>query len=108
MIKTNYITSAIKQFNQYKSLADKTIEQVPDEKIYWQYNPESNSIAMIVKHMAGNMLSRFTDFFTSDGEKPGRNRDMEFENEQFTETKRQHPLSITITNRSQNRLADPE
>ena len=84
MIKTHYITSAIKQFNQYKSLADKTIEQVPDDKIYWQYNPESNSIAMIVKHMAGNMFSRFTDFFTSDGEKPWRNRDKEFENEQFT------------------------
>lgn len=84
MIKTNYITSAIKQFHQYKTLADKAIEQVPDDKIYWQYNLASNSIAMIVKHMAGNMVSRFTDFFTNDGEKPWRNRDKEFQNEQFT------------------------
>lgn len=81
MIENNYITSARFQFTQYKTLAEKAIDQVPDEKIYWQYNAESNSIAMIVKHMAGNMLSRFTDFYTSDGEKKWRNRDAEFENE---------------------------
>jgi len=79
--ETNYIPSAINQFTQYKTLAEKTIIQVPDEKINWQYNPETNSIAIIVKHLSGNMLSRFTDFLSSDGEKKWRNRDGEFENE---------------------------
>ena len=81
MIENDYIASVKNQFTQYKNLGEKAIEQVPDEKIYWQYNPETNSIAIIVKHLAGNMLSRFTDFFTSDGEKKWRNRDGEFENE---------------------------
>jgi hypothetical protein len=81
MIEHNYIESVKKQFTQYKTLAEKAIDQVPDEKIYWQYNQETNSIAIIVKHLAGNMLSRFTDFFTTDGEKKWRNRDHEFENE---------------------------
>src|ERR1700681_2541323 len=81
MFEENYINSVKNQFTQYKNLGEKAIEQVPDEKIYWQYNPETNSIAIIVKHLAGNMLSRFTDFFTSDGEKKWRNRDGEFENE---------------------------
>ena len=81
MNETNYIPSAINQFTQYKTLAEKTIIQVPDEKINWQYNPETNSIAIIVKHLSGNMLSRFTDFLSSDGEKKWRNRDGEFENE---------------------------
>jgi hypothetical protein len=81
MIEKNYIESARKQFMQSKSLGEKSLDQVPDELISWQFNPGSNSIATIVKHMAGNMLSRFTDFFTSDGEKPWRNRDAEFEHE---------------------------
>jgi hypothetical protein len=80
----NYIESARKQFLLSRSLGEKSMEQVPDDKINWQYNPESNSIAIIVKHMAGNMLSRFTDFFTSDGEKPWRDRDGEFENGALT------------------------
>jgi hypothetical protein len=84
MFESNYIESVTKQFTQYRILGEKAISQVPDEKLYWQYNPESNSIAIIVKHMAGNMLSRFTDFFTSDGEKPWRNRDSEFENEKLS------------------------
>lgn len=54
--------------------------QLPEGKLFWQNDPESNSIAVIVNHLAGNMLSRFTDFLTSDGEKPWRNRDAEFEN----------------------------
>lgn len=62
-------------------LGDKTIEQVPAEKLLWRYNDESNSIAMIVKHLWGNMLSRWTDFLTTDGEKDWRNRDSEFEND---------------------------
>ncbi len=81
MSENIYIESALKQFAQYKALAEKAMEQVPDDKLAWQFNPESNSITISVKHMAGNMLSRFTDFFTSDGEKSWRNRDGEFENE---------------------------
>jgi hypothetical protein len=84
MFEENYLSSAINQFSQYKNLGEKAIAQIPDEKIDWQYNPESNSIATIVKHMTGNMLSRFTDFLTSDGEKTWRNRDAEFENEQLS------------------------
>jgi hypothetical protein len=84
MFEENYLSSAKNQFSQYRSLGEKAIAQIPEEKIDWQYNPESNSIATIVKHMAGNMLSRFTDFLTSDGEKTWRNRDAEFENEQLS------------------------
>src|SRR5579863_591592 len=87
MIENNYISSVKNQFNQYKSLAEKAIDQVPDEKIYWQYNSQTNSIAIIVKHLAGNMLSRFTDFYNSDGEKKWRDRDSEFENENLSREK---------------------
>ena len=83
MIESNYIESVKKQFTQYKTLGEKAMSQVPDDKIDWLYNSESNSIVTIVKHMAGNMLSRFTDFFISDGEKSWRNRDSEFENEKL-------------------------
>ncbi|MEA5259260.1 DUF1572 domain-containing protein [Arcicella aquatica] len=76
----NYLDSAIKQFEYYKMLAEKTFSQVSDDKLFWQYNEESNSIAMIVNHLAGNMLSRWSDFLTTDGEKEWRNRDAEFEN----------------------------
>ncbi len=76
----NYLDSAIKQFEYYKMLAEKTFNQVSDDKLFWQYNEESNSIAMIVNHLAGNMLSRWSDFLTTDGEKEWRNRDAEFEN----------------------------
>ncbi|MCE7062194.1 DUF1572 domain-containing protein [Dyadobacter sp. CY343] len=75
-----YLTSAIRQFEYYKMLGEKAMAQVTDETLFWQYNEESNSIAVIVRHIAGNMLSRFTDFLTTDGEKPWRNRDEEFEN----------------------------
>jgi len=61
-------------------LGDKSFEQLSDEQIFWQFNQESNSIAIIVKHVAGNMLSRWTNFLTEDGEKPWRNRDEEFLN----------------------------
>jgi len=81
MIENNYIESAKKQFSQYQSLGEKAMGQVPDDQLNWQYNDETNSIATIVKHLTGNMLSRFTDFFTTDGEKPWRDRDGEFENE---------------------------
>lgn len=75
-----YLESAIKQFEYYKLLGEKTIERVPEEKLCWQYNDESNSIATIVAHLSGNMLSRWTDFLHTDGEKDWRDRDAEFEN----------------------------
>ena len=80
-METNYLESTIKQFEYYKMLGDKTFAQLNEEQLFWQFNEESNSIAMIVKHLCGNMLSRFTDFLTSDGEKEWRNRDAEFEND---------------------------
>ena len=76
-----YLNSAKKEFQSYKKLAEKAFAQLNDDALFWQYNHESNSIATIVKHMAGNMLSRWTDFLTTDGEKPWRNRDAEFEND---------------------------
>jgi hypothetical protein len=79
-MKNDYLESAIKQFEYYKMLGDNTFHQLTDEDLFYQYNKESNSIAMIVKHLYGNMISRWTDFLTSDGEKEWRNRDAEFEN----------------------------
>jgi len=70
----------IKRFQYYKSLGDKSFLQLSDNQIFWQYNDESNSIAVIVKHIAGNMLSRWTNFLTEDGEKSWRKRDDEFVN----------------------------
>ena len=70
----------IKRFQYYKELGDKTFAQLSDEQLFWKYNEESNSIAVIVQHLAGNMLSRWTNFLTEDGEKDWRNRDSEFEN----------------------------
>ncbi len=77
----DYLESVRKQFQYYRSLGEKTFEQIPEEKLFWQYNEESNSIAMIVKHLHGNMRSRWTDFLTTDGEKEWRKRDQEFEND---------------------------
>lgn len=79
-MNTTYLESTKKQFEYYKILGDKTIAQLPDDMLFWQYNEESNSIAIIVKHLYGNMLSRWTDFLTTDGEKEWRHRDAEFEN----------------------------
>ncbi|WP_265131664.1 DUF1572 domain-containing protein [Chryseobacterium oranimense] len=70
----------VNRFKYYKSLGDKSFGQLSDEQIFWQYNDESNSIAVIVRHIAGNMLSRWTNFLTEDGEKSWRNRDDEFVN----------------------------
>lgn len=80
----NYLDSAKKQFQYYKMLGEKAIAQVPDNKLAWQFNEESNSIVVIVKHLSGNMLSRWTDFLHSDGEKESRNRDGEFEEQEIT------------------------
>lgn len=75
----DYLSSVKKQFTYYKGLGDKTIDQISDDKLFYQFNDESNSIAVVVKHLSGNMLSRWTDFMTTDGEKEWRNRDQEFE-----------------------------
>ena len=77
----DYLSSVKKQFEYYKFLGEKTFAQVDDEKLFWQYNEESNSIGTIVKHLWGNMLSRWSDFLTTDGEKEWRKRDAEFEND---------------------------
>ena len=75
---TSYIEDAIAIFRQYKQLGEKAMAQASDDQLFASLDDESNSIAIIVKHMTGNMRSRWTDFLTSDGEKPTRNRDNEF------------------------------
>jgi len=75
---TSYLTDSIALFRQYKKLAEKANEQITDEQLLIMLDPEMNSIAQTVKHMTGNMRSRWTDFLHSDGEKPDRNRDSEF------------------------------
>ncbi|RLK02221.1 DUF1572 family protein [Tenacibaculum discolor] len=77
-MQNSYLESIRKQITYYKSLGDKTFNQLTQEELFYQYNQESNSIAVIAKHIAGNMLSRWTNFFTEDGEKSWRNRDDEF------------------------------
>ncbi|MEM6686941.1 MAG: DUF1572 domain-containing protein [Bacteroidota bacterium] len=78
-VAENYLESSKKQFDYYKSLGDKTFAQLNDEDIHWQQHEESNSISVIVKHIVGNMLSRWTNFLSEDGEKEWRHRDQEFE-----------------------------
>jgi hypothetical protein len=75
----NFLMGTKKLFQYYKGLGEKAIAQVGDKDINWKPNEASNSIALVVHHITGNMLSRFTDFLTSDGEKPWRNREAEFE-----------------------------
>lgn len=77
---TSYLEDVRAIFHYYKKLADGAIAQVSDDDLVRTLDSEMNSIAIVMKHMAGNMLSRWTDFLTSDGEKPFRNRDSEFEN----------------------------
>ena len=80
MDSTAYLRDVVRTFRNYKVLAERAIAQVPsDDDLHRQLGPESNSIAVIVKHVGGNLRSRFLDFLTSDGEKPDRNRDGEFE-----------------------------
>jgi hypothetical protein len=76
---SHYLTDALAQFRGLKTLADKALAQVKEAELFVALDPESNSIAVIMKHLAGNMSSRWTEFLTSDGEKPNRNRDGEFE-----------------------------
>jgi hypothetical protein len=76
---TSPLADSLAVFRQYKAMAEKAMAQVRDEDLTRVLDPEMNSIALIVKHLAGNMRSRWTDFLTTDGEKPDRNRDSEFE-----------------------------
>jgi hypothetical protein len=78
-MNTEYLKSARKIFSDYKRMAEKTMEQLSEKQLYWAPDKESNSIAIIAKHLWGNMRSRWTNFLTEDGEKPWRNRDTEFE-----------------------------
>ncbi len=79
MIERHYLEDAVRQLKKLKAQADKALEQTTDEHLFATLDPEANSIAIIMKHMAGNMRSRWTDFLTTDGEKPDRERDTEFE-----------------------------
>jgi hypothetical protein len=78
-IADHYLDEVRRQFRGHKRLAEGAMAQLNDQEFFIALDPESNSIAILVKHLAGNMRSRFTDFLTTDGEKPDRNRDQEFE-----------------------------
>lgn len=78
-IGKEYLSTVIKRLKYYKDLGDKTFDQLEEKDFHFMPSPESNSIAIIVQHLAGNMLSRFTNFLTEDGEKEWRQRDDEFE-----------------------------
>ena len=78
MISQHFLDEAVRQLRKLKSQADKALAQTKDDHLFLTLDDESNSIAIVMKHMAGNMRSRWTDFLTTDGEKPGRNRDGEF------------------------------
>jgi hypothetical protein len=84
MIEQLFLDSVIKRFKENKVLSEKTFDQLNDEEMHLQPNEESNSIAVIIQHLYGNMLSRWTNFLTEDGEKEWRNRDDEFEVHQFS------------------------
>lgn len=75
----HFLDDAIAELRKYKGFADKAVAQVADEDFFRQIDPESNSVALVMKHISGNMRSRWRDFLTTDGEKPDRNRDSEFE-----------------------------
>lgn len=78
-IVINYLSDSLRSFRNYKKLAERAIEQVSDEEFFATIDEEANSIAVVVKHIAGNLRSRWTDFLTTDGEKDFRDRDTEFE-----------------------------
>jgi hypothetical protein len=77
-IGQHYLEDALNTFRDYKKLGERALAQLSDEDFFRTIDAESNSVAVIMKHLGGNMISRWTDFLTTDGEKPGRNRDMEF------------------------------
>lgn len=76
---TPYLADALAEFRKYRGFAEKAVAQISDEDWFRKLDPESNSIALVMKHLAGNMRSRWRDFLTTDGEKPDRDRDSEFE-----------------------------
>lgn len=78
LILQNYLDDSRKAMRAYKKLAEKALDQLKDDEYFITLDEESNSVAVVMKHMAGNMFSRWTEFLTSDGEKPNRNRDYEF------------------------------
>ena len=115
-----FLASVIKRFKEYKTLGEKTFEQLKDDEMNMQPNAESNSIGIIIQHLHGNMVSRWTNFLTEDGEKESRRRDDEFEEHHFKKTEllakwnegwkvfldtleslKEEDLSKTITIRSQ-------
>lgn len=77
-IGKEYLKTVTKEFTEAKLTAERAMNQLTESELFWSPNEESNSVAVIVKHMSGNMVSRWTDFLTTDGEKPNRNRDGEF------------------------------
>lgn len=77
-VASEYLRSVRDRFAEVKQTAERAFAQLSDEQLFWAPNEESNSIAVIIKHLSGNMISRWTDFLTTDGEKPDRNRDQEF------------------------------
>jgi hypothetical protein len=83
-LATHYLADSIASLRSYKKLADKALAQLSEDEFFIMLDQEANSVAVIMKHMAGNMFSRWTDFLTTDGEKPNRNRDLEFEIEPKT------------------------
>jgi len=84
-INRHYLETAKKNFQSIKKLGDKVFPQIKDKDFFWSPDEESNSMAIIIRHLYGNMLSRWTDFLTSDGEKPDRKRDEEFERLFYTD-----------------------
>ena len=78
-LTTSYVKDSVELFHYYKKLAERAMLQCPDEGLFSSLDSESNCVAIVVKHVAGNMRSRWSDFLTTDGEKPDRNRDTEFE-----------------------------
>src|SRR5262249_5875783 len=76
---SEYLKDAAQRFTDYKALADRAIAQLTDDALWFSLDPESNSVGLLMRHLAGNMRSRWRDFLTSDGEKPDRHRDTEFQ-----------------------------
>ena len=101
MIMEGFLKNCIKRFLYYKELGDRTLEQISEEELHWMPSSESNSIALIIQHMHGNMKSRWTNFLTEDGEKPWRNRDQEFEQPIWTKE-----AALDIWNQGWNCLLD--
>lgn len=79
-----FINAYLNELNKIKKQGDNTFKQLSDEQMYWSADENTNSIAILIQHISGNIISRSTEFLTSDGEKKSRNRDAEFQNQQFT------------------------